>query len=462
MSVARRVLPALPSRRGWCPGLARPMPTGDGLLARIHPAGGVLSLAQAKSLAEAARRFGNGHIDVTARANLQVRGVTEETRGPLAAFLDAAGLGDARHDGGPQRLTLASPLAGLDPAERIDVPALARAIEAAGLAIPGLPAKTLVSLHGGGRFGPGEAEADIVAHAVGVGKVALALATAEGPDWIGEVTEAEAAGTVAALLNAFARTGRRRVRDLSDAERRTLPATRSTSPVRERSSPRHADRVRGATSPDTSHPSPQPSPERERGSAAPAGLLTLSTSLTVLAVEAPFGRCDADALDALARIAGALGAPEIRLSSTRGFVLVATDPAAAGAALADLAAAGFVVAPEDPRRAVAACPGAPACASGSTPTLRDAARLAEAFRPFARRGLTAHVSGCAKGCARPAPADLTLVGHDGRYGIVLDGGPGDEPATQLTFEAALERVRRADSTETLHRAFDTRPIKSDP
>ncbi|AWN41506.1 precorrin-3B synthase [Methylobacterium durans] len=447
MSVARRVLPALPSRRGWCPGLARPMPTGDGLLARIHPASGVLSLAQAKDLAEAARRFGNGHIDVTARANLQVRGVTEETRGPLAAFLDAAGLGDARHDGGPQRLTLASPLAGLDPAERIDVPALARAVEAAGLAIPGVPAKTLVSLYGGGCFGPGEAEADIVLRAAEAGRVALALAAEDGPDRIGEVAEAEVAGTVAALLDAFARTGRRRVRDLGQDERHALTraAARLTSPERER----------GSVAPNGAWAG-------QRGMPPPAGLHVLSPSLTILAVEAPFGRCDADALDALTRIAATLGATEIRLSSTRGFVLPATAPASAESALADLAAAGFVVAPEDPRRAVAACPGAPACASGSTPTQVDAARLAEAFQPFAARGLTAHVSGCAKGCARPAPADLTLAGHDGRYGVVLDGGPGDEPATQLTFEAALERVRRADSTETLHRAFDTRPIKSDP
>ncbi|WP_132254752.1 precorrin-3B synthase [Methylobacterium segetis] len=445
MSLPRRALPEAPSRRGWCPGLARPMPTGDGLLARIHPAGGVLTLEQLRNVAEAARRFGNGHIDVTARANLQVRGVTEATRGDLAARLDAAGLGDARPDGGPQRLTLASPLAGLDPAELIDVPALARDIEAAGRAIAGLPAKTLVSLHGGGRFGPGEAEADIALRAEGRGEIALALATADGPDRIGEVSEAEAAGAVARLLAAFARTGQRRVRDLSDEARRFLSARRPPSPVRERGSVVPNGALAG-----------------QRGMPPPAGLHVLSPSLAILAAEAPFGRCDAAALDVLARIAEALGTPEIRLSSTRGFVLTAPDPASGTRALADLAAAGFVVAPDDPRRSVAACPGAPACASGSTPAPADAARLAEAFRAFASRGLNAHVSGCAKGCARPAPADLTLVGADGRYGIVLNGAPGDEPAIQLTFEAALERVRRADSAEPLQRAFDTRPTNSDP
>ncbi|GEP04114.1 precorrin-3B synthase [Methylobacterium oxalidis] len=468
MSLARRVLPAAASRRGWCPGLARPMATGDGLLARVHPAQGRLSLAQARAVAEAARRFGNGHIDVTARANLQIRGVTEATRGALVACLEAAGLGDARGDGGPQRLTLASPLAGLEPEERIDVPALALAIEATGRPIAGLPAKTLVSLDGGGRFGPGEAEADIVLTAGSDGRVALALASADGPDRIGEIAEAEAAGAVADLLAAFARTGRRRVRDLDPDERHALmrAAACLTSPVRERSGSRDVDRVRGATSPDNANPSPQPSPERERGSVAAngdraresglppaAGLLTLSATRTILALEAPFGRCDGHSLDALTRIAATLGASEIRLSSTRGFVLAAPDPAAAEVALANLAAAGFIVAPDDPRRAVAACPGAPACASGATSALSDAARLADAFRALAARGLTMHVSGCAKGCARPGRSDLTLVGQAGGYGIVLGGGPGDEPALQLTFEAALERVRRADSAHGLDREF---------
>ena len=69
MSAPRRVSPE-PARRGWCPSLARPMPTGDGLLARVHPPLGILTPAQARAVAEGARRFGNGHIDVTARANL--------------------------------------------------------------------------------------------------------------------------------------------------------------------------------------------------------------------------------------------------------------------------------------------------------------------------------------------------------------------------------------------------------
>ena len=74
-------------RRGWCPGVLRPMPTGDGLLVRLHPPGGALAPAQARAVAEAARACGNGLIDVTGRGNLQLRGVREETHAELVGRL---------------------------------------------------------------------------------------------------------------------------------------------------------------------------------------------------------------------------------------------------------------------------------------------------------------------------------------------------------------------------------------
>ena len=68
---------------------------------------------------------------------------------------------------------------------------------------------------------------------------------------------------------------------------------------------------------------------------------------------------------------------------------------------------------------VDACPGAPFC-SASTVETRALARA------VARAGL--HVSGCAKGCARPRPAAMTLVGREGRFDLVLAGSPWDRPS----------------------------------
>ncbi|MBP1182584.1 precorrin-3B synthase [Methylobacterium sp. PvR107] len=422
----RRALPEASSRRGWCPGLARPMPTGDGLLARVHPPLGVLTCDQARAVAEGARRFGNGHMDFTARANLQIRGVSDTTRRPLARLLETAGLGDVRTDGGPQRLTLTSPLAGCDSTERLDVPVLAHAIEAAGRAIPGLPAKTLVVVEG--RPDVTLPDADCFVAASVADTVVIAAATTEGRRDFVTCGEHEAPPLVAALLAAFARTGHRRMRDLSDEELEALVETLHA--LRQaKDPPLKADRRRGSNTRDGKPFAPN------------AGLRTIAGH-HVIAIDAPFGRCSAASLDRVVRMADVIGADAIRLSPTRGFVLRAapgTDAAPLLAALAD----AFIVTPDDPRRGIDACTGAPGCASGSTPTLVDAARLADALRSLEMPPLAVHVSGCAKGCARPAPADLTLVGRAGLYGAIIGRAPGDEPALYLPIEAVLERLGRA-------------------
>jgi precorrin-3B synthase len=43
------------------------------------------------------------------------------------------------------------------------------------------------------------------------------------------------------------------------------------------------------------------------------------------------------------------------------------------------------------------------------------------------RQTTIHISGCAKGCAHPGRATLTIVGIDGQCGIVRDGTARDTP-----------------------------------
>ena len=74
-----------PMIRGWCPGALRPMRGGDGLLVRVRPHAGRLSPRQAAGIAALSARHGNGLIDLTGRANLQLRGVTEPA---LPALLD--------------------------------------------------------------------------------------------------------------------------------------------------------------------------------------------------------------------------------------------------------------------------------------------------------------------------------------------------------------------------------------
>ena len=79
---------------------------------------------------------------------------------------------------------------------------------------------------------------------------------------------------------------------------------------------------------------------------------------------------------------------------------------------------------------IEACPGAPACRSSTVDTRRDARRLAT----LAFKG-TLHVSGCIKGCAQSAPADLVLVGEEGRYNVVRHGTTRDAPERTVDAES---------------------------
>ena len=85
-------------RRGACPGLSAPMPTGDGLLARLLPAAPV-PLDPMAGFCAAARQHGNGIIEVTARGSLQVRGLTPHSATLFAAAV--AELGIAAQEGVP-------------------------------------------------------------------------------------------------------------------------------------------------------------------------------------------------------------------------------------------------------------------------------------------------------------------------------------------------------------------------
>lgn len=77
---------------GWCPSVLRPMPLDDGLMVRIRVPDGALTAEQAIGLAELAERFGAGFIELTNRANLQLRGLDEADHAALLPELDALGL----------------------------------------------------------------------------------------------------------------------------------------------------------------------------------------------------------------------------------------------------------------------------------------------------------------------------------------------------------------------------------
>ena len=155
-----------PFVRGWCPTLYDPMQTGDGMLVRVKPPGARLALEAARALADAARRHGNGVIELTQRGNLQVRGLTEGTAAPFAAAMVAAGLADPDPAQEARRAVIAPALLGDDPGMAHDAAALTARLEHAFATDPrlgALPGKFAVAVDAGGVLGGRPAAASLMA-----------------------------------------------------------------------------------------------------------------------------------------------------------------------------------------------------------------------------------------------------------------------------------------------------------
>ena len=413
-------------RVGWCPGALRPMASGDGLIVRVKPRGAGLSLRQAGAIAAAAARHGNGLLDLTARANLQIRGVSEDRLASLTVELDARGLLDADAGAEARRNVLAAPLMGLDPAAAFDIRPAVAALEArlaAAADLAALPSKFGVAVCDGGALPLGGGSADIRCDAGPDGRFTLRL---DGDDaGVADCRPDELPDAVARLAGAFV-AARDRAPDLD--RMRDLVARVGADVVRDAAG-------LGALV----GPSRRPVPSRP----APAcvGIMTLADGTRVLGVAPAFGRLDAGQFETLVAAAGRAGATALRMTPWR--VLLVPGLSAAGAA--DLAAtcrdAGLVVDAGDPRLRVAACAGAPGCRRATTPVLDHAARFAALLGPGeAGTGIALHVSGCEKGCAHPRSAPLTLVAAAGRYALVADGAAGDAPVAAGLDPEELRRL----------------------
>ena len=102
------------ARRSACPGLFRMAKALDGGICRLKLTFGDLSAVQARCVADAAQRCGNGTIEITNRANLQIRGVRPDMEELLVAALLEAGLGPLNDRGDDVRNVMISPFVGFD------------------------------------------------------------------------------------------------------------------------------------------------------------------------------------------------------------------------------------------------------------------------------------------------------------------------------------------------------------
>lgn len=354
--------------KGWCPGALRPMQSGDGLVLRIRPRRGRLDAAQAVGIAELAARHGNGLIDLTSRANLQIRGVSDAGYPALIDGLGELGLLDADSETEAQRNILVTPFwtAGDDTA-----PLAAELERALACAQLDLPTKFGFAIDDGTVRVLAGASADIRIERDRNGGL---LVRADDAERGRLVTRGEAVQVALALAEWFAASGGAR------GEKRRMAAHLAG----------------GATLPDVL-----------RGDAVPVarsaepvpGLYPIGAMVGVA-----FGQMPHQTLRVLAASAHALRMTPWRMLLAEGMHQMPRG-------------ADLVTDADDPALRVIACSGAPRCGEAHADTRALASALARHVSPEARL----HVSGCPKGCAHSGPADVTLVATREGFDLIRRG-----------------------------------------
>ncbi|MGB1034495.1 MAG: precorrin-3B synthase [Primorskyibacter sp.] len=390
----------LPKIQGWCPGALRPMRAADGLVVRIRPHASQITAAQAMALADLAETYSTGAIELTSRANLQLRGVRDADLPEVQDALGALGWLDRSADVETRRNIIVSPLRD----GPWDAEATAHLLEQAlaGSDAPRLPGKfgfvldlgavrLLDGISGDIRIEPG-AQGGMILRAAGQGTGCPVASPAQA------VTQALAVARWFVKSGGIGPDGRGRMAQhlMRHALPRDLGGTVPVVSVPVVSGPASGSAVSGPA--PVPHPAPGP-----LGDGHMIGVV--------------FGQLRAQTLRRLADLA-----PVIRVTPFRG-VHLPCGPILPNV-LAD--APDVIVDAADPRLRLRACTGAPGCPQALGTTRDWAERWAAVIPP----GATLHVSGCAKGCAHPAPADLTVVARAGTFDLVTQGHPWDEPTSR--------------------------------
>ena len=399
--------------KGWCPSLLRPMQSADGWILRLKPPYCQLSGEAARVIAEASRTYGEGKLELTRRASLQLRGMAESGLEPVAR--QAIELGLASDDAAVEarRNILVSPLLGADPRLAEASRCLVRRLEI-GLTetqlLAGLPEKFGFLVDGGGLWPlteasdlslrPGARRLDLGGH------FALHLSAQQ-----------DAARAALAISEAFTTRCERAQRRLS-----TLGAEQIAALVAQAGL---SGRIEALDVGGTKKPT--------------LGFHQLDDTVGAVLALWPFGALSAQQLEDTAGLAETFGDGIVRLTPWRCLAIAGVSSEVWPELAVKLGSAGALLDPLSASLRIEACPGAPACAEASAKTRCFARQLAAVLPPDRH----AHVSGCSKGCAHPRETDLTFVGAAGGWFLIRNGTAASPTALGLSSsEQALEEVRR--------------------
>jgi ferredoxin-nitrite reductase len=456
-------------------------PVKDAFMARLRIPGGQLKTYQLREIAAIAKELTSGYIQITTRANLQIRLIEPKNAPEVLRRIQLIGLHTRGAGADNIRNLTSNPTAGIDPHELIDCTPYVQ--ELAQFIINqrefyDLPRKFNIAFDGGGLIGSVEDTNDIGMKAVRVdGKVffRIAVGGATGHKAFARdlgviVPPEEIVGVVVALLRVYIahgnRTNRKQARLKHLLEKWTLEQYLAEA---EKLLGRHL--TRAAVEPDSlAYPS-SAVPHSHMGA-----FPQKQEGLHYLGVALPVGQVTRKQLLRLADIADHYGSGEIRLTVWQNFIIPNIPATFLETVKREVCSIGLDWKQSNIASGVIACTGNRYCKFSSTDTKGHALALTRHLEDRLRLDLpiNIHFTGCPNSCAQHYMGDIGLLGaktSDGReaYHVCLGGGFGKNQAvgrqvfSTVAFEelvGLIERIVRVylknRSTGESFQAFTTR------
>ncbi len=393
----------------FCPGILHAVPAKDGLLLRIRVPGGVIHPSQLSAIAGLSTAFCDGQVEITSRANIQLRAIRLQDHAQVVEGLATAGLLPSReHD--RVRNIIASPFAGLDTQELLDTVPLVEELDdrlSTDSELAELHPKFSLAFNGGGRWFSRESD-DLAMQALDVeGKIYFHLTIGGMPTGLGATTD-------------------QAVNCILEAARICLRIARQFDiPVRGKRITAMPDAISRAMECLSDFMVPCPLPvESAVEIEVPVGAIhTKRAGFMSVVPSVPLGRLQAGQTWIISEVADHCGST-LRLTPWRGIVLCAVPEGLVGKAMARLMEAGLSLDGRDGYRGISACAGSDGC-DASLADVRAlavslAGRLANRDTPS---GWTVNISGCEKQCAMRNGATAELVAIESGYSMSLHGTP---------------------------------------
>jgi ferredoxin-nitrite reductase len=428
-------------------------PVKDAFMARLRIPGGVVRTYQLRELARIAQELTTGYVQITTRANFQIRLIQPKDAPEVLHRIQSVGLHTRGAGADNIRNLTANPTAGIDPVELIDV--LPFINQLAQIIINDrsfydLPRKFNIAYDGGGLIGSVEDTNDIGVKAVRLENEVLfriALGGATGHKTFARdlgvvVPPTEINKVVVAIVRVFiergCRTDRKKARLKHLLEKISLEEylaeVEKLLGTKLRRAPYDAAQIRWADQ-ELPHSHIGDYPQKQRG-------------FNYVGVAVPIGQITPKQMLRLAELADGYGSGEIRLTVWQNIIIPNVPDAFVAPLKKALEKAGFTTKQSHVASGVIACTGNRYCKFAQSDTKNHALELTKWLEKKVTldHPVNIHVTGCPNSCAQHYMGDIGCLGTKAKVGgesvdayhVFVGGGFGKNQAVGRQIFAGVK------------------------